>query len=216
MKVFVIGLGNLGTGVARKMDHLGHQVVALDVIEEKGRHLGSHFKGEFVIGSGMDQEILMNAGIRLCDSIVICTGSDEINAVIARVAKNVFHVPMVIARLYDARKAMIYRHLGIQVISSSNWGIERITELLTFSQFDAVYILGEGSLNLIRIEIPSGMSGEKVGTLNIVGEMQVVSITRRNHTFIPTLGTLLEPDDVLHISVTDAGIEKLKSMFGIT
>jgi trk system potassium uptake protein len=121
----------------------------------------------------------------------------------------------VVARLYDPRKADIYHRLGIQTISTTSWGIERASELLTYNHFDSVYEMGNGSVNLVCIQVPSLLVGHTVNDLTVLGEIHVVSITRNNKTFIPTLGTIFEARDILYISVIVSATDKLKSMLDL-
>jgi trk system potassium uptake protein TrkA len=215
MKVIVVGLGRMGTGLSLHLTKKGHQVTAIDTDPEAFDRLGKDFTGTKIIGFGFDRDVLANAKIDRADAVVACTESDEVNAVVARVAKNVYRVPRVIARLYDARKADIYRRLGIQTLSTTTWGIERATEILTYSQLDSVYEMGNGSVNLVRIEVPSLMVGKKVNDITVIGEINIVSISRNNKTFIPTLGTIMEAEDILYLSVNYTATDKLKAMFDL-
>lgn len=215
MKVIVVGLGRMGTGLSLNLVKKGHNVTVIDSDPESFEALGKDFPGFKVIGFGFDREVLLKAKIDKVDAVVSCTESDEVNAVIARIARNVYRVPRVIARLYDSRKAEIYRRLGIQTISTTSWGIERATEFLTYNQLDNVYEIGNGNVNLVRIEIPSLLVGRKVNDITAIGEIQVVSITRKNKTFIPTLGTILEAEDVIYISAATTATNKLKSMLDL-
>lgn len=215
MKVIVVGLGRMGAGLSLNLVKKGHNVTVIDSNPESFDVLGKEFPGLKVVGFGFDRDVLQKAKIDKVDAIVACTESDEVNAVIARVARNIYRVPRVIARLYDSRKAEIYKRLGIQTISTTSWGIERATELLTYNQLDNVYEFGNGSVNLVRIEIPSLLVGHKVNELTAIGEIQVISITRHNKTFIPTLGTLFEADDVVYISAAASATSKLKSMLDL-
>ncbi len=215
MKVIVVGLGRMGTGLSQSLIKKGHQVTVIDSNPEAFETLGKDFPGIRVTGFGFDRDVLNKARIDKVDAIVACTESDEINAVIARVARNIYRVPHVVARLYDARKAEIYRRLGIQTISTTTWGIERATELLTYSQLDTVYELGNGAVNIVRIEIPSLLVGHTVRELTAIGEINVISVSRSNKTFIPTGGTVFEAEDVIYILVTVSAIKKLKSMLDL-
>jgi len=215
MKVIVVGLGRMGLGLSQNLIKKGHNVTVIDSNPEALETLGDTFKGEKVLGFGFDRDVLTAARIDKVDAVVSCTESDEINAVIARVAKNVYRVPHVVARLYDTKKAEIYHRLGIQTISTTAWGIERATEFLTYNQLDSVYDIGNGTVNLVRIEVPSLMVGHQVNELTVLGEIHVVSISRSNKTFIPTLGTVLEAEDILYISVIVAATGKLKSMLDL-
>ena len=215
MKIIVVGLGRMGTGLSLNLAKKGHQVIVIDKDFEALDSLGKNFNGEKVEGSGFDKDTLNKAKIDRVDALVACTDSDEINAVIARMAKNIYRVPKVIARLYDPKKADIYRRLGIQTISTTSWGIERATEIITFNHLDSVYEMGIGMFNLVRIEIPSLLVGHMVNEITVLGEIQVVSINRAGKTFIPSYGSIFETEDVLYISVIVSATDKLKSMLDL-
>lgn len=215
MKVIVVGCGRMGTGLSLNLVKKGHQVTVVDSEPKAFENLGSNFPGKKVVGFGFDRDVLNEARIDQVDAIVSCTATDEVNAVVARIAKNIYRVPKVVARLYDPRKADIYHRLGIQIISTTTWGIERASEILTYNQLDSVYEIGNGNVNIVRIEVPLLLIGHIVNEINIIGEIQVIAISRNNKTFIPTTGTILEADDVLYISVINASASKLKSMLGI-
>lgn len=215
MKVIIVGLGRMGTGLSLNLTKKGHQVTVIDNDPEALEALGKNFTGTKVLGFGFDRDILTKAKIDKVDAVVACTESDEINAVIARVAKNVYRVPRVIARLYDSRKAEIYRRLGIQTISTTTWGIERASEILTYNQLDSVYEMGNGKINLVRIEVPPLMVGHTVKEITAVGEINVVSLNRGNKAFIPTLGTILEAEDIMYLAVNYTATDKLKSMLDL-
>jgi len=215
MKVIVVGLGRMGTGLSLNLAKKGHQVTVIDKDIEALDSLGKNFKGERVEGFGFDKEILNKAKIDRVDAVVACTDSDEVNAVIARMAKNIYRVPKVIARLYDPKKADIYRRLGIQTISTTAWGIERATEIITFNHLDSVYEMGNGMVNLVRIELPSLLVGHTVNEITVLGEIHVVSINRGGKTFIPSYGSIFEAEDILYISVIVSATDKLKSMLDL-
>jgi K+ transport systems, NAD-binding component len=215
MKVIVVGLGRMGTGLSLNLVKKGHQVTVIDSNPEAFNGLGKDFKGTKIVGFGFDRDVLNKAQIDKVDAVVSCTTSDEVNAVIARIARNIYRVPRVVARLYDSRSADIYHRLGIQAVSTTTWGIERATEMLTYNQLDSVYEMGNGHVNLVRIEIPSLLVGHTVNELTVIGEIQVVSISRNNKTFIPTRGTIFEAEDVLYMSVSVSAINKLKLMLAI-
>lgn len=216
MNVILVGCGRMGSGLSLNLLKKGHQVTVIDTNPESFEKLGKNFTGVKIVGVGFDRDVLSKAGIDQVDAIVACTESDEINAVIARIARNIYRVPRVIARLYDPRKANIYRRLGIQTISTTTWGIERATEIITYNQLDSVYEMGNGKVNLVRIEVPSLLVGHTVNDLMVIGEIHVVSINRKNKAFIPTAGTIFEAGDILYISVIVSATGKLKSMLGLS
>lgn len=215
MKVIIVGCGKLGSGLAQNFVRKGHRVTVIDSNPEAFELLGKDFNGETIVGIGFDRDVLEKAQIHLADAVVACSKSDEANALIGRIARNIYKVPRVISRLYDPRKAEIYRTLGIQTISTTTWGVERVTEMLSYNQLDSVLTIGDSDVEIVRIETPAPLIGKTVHELTAIGEFQVVAISRKNKTFLPTLGTVLQKHDVIYIAVLTASIKRLKSLLGL-
>lgn len=214
MKTIVIGCGRMGSGVARALDTAGHGVVVVDVDDTAFRRLGPAFGGERVVGVGFDHDVLARSGIRSADGLAALTGNDEVNAVTARVASRLFHVPRVIARLHDPRKAQIYRRLGVQVVAPIDWGIHRAADLLVFSDVGALLSLGSGQVDLVEAELPHLLAGRSIDELSAPGEVLPVAISRAGRTFIPTAGTTMLAGDIVHLAVVAASRERLRSLLG--
>jgi len=128
-------------------------------------------------------------------------------------AKQVFRVPHVAARVYDPRKADIYRRLGIQTISPVALGASRLAELLTFTHLDTESVLGTGEVEIVEVEVPNSYAGRVVNDINVPGEVQVVSITRTGKTFLPSSNTPLQDGDLLHITVIEEHRDRIAAMF---
>ena len=215
MKVIVVGCGKLGSGLALNLAGKGHEVTVIDSRPDSFEMLGKNFAGETIVGIEFDRDVLMQAKITHTDAVVACTNSDETNALIGRISRNVFRVPRVISRIYDPRKAEIYKTLGIQTISATTWGVHRVTELLSYSQLDSVLTLGENDVELLRIEIPALLVGKTVKELTAIGEAHVVAVKRDNQAFLPTLGTVLKQHDVVYITALSTAIPRLKKSLGL-
>lgn len=215
MKVIIVGCGKLGSGLARNLDKKGHLVTIIDTAPEVFEMLGIEFKGDTIVGIGFDRDILEEAKITKADAIVACTKSDETNALIGRISKNIYKVPRVISRLYDPRKAEIYKTLGIQTICTTTWGIERVTEMLSYNQLDSILSIGDSNVELVRIEVPALLEGKTVNELTLLGEVHVVAILRNNATFLPTMGARFLHGDEIYIAVLTASAKRLKSLLGL-
>lgn len=214
MHIIVVGAGHMGRGLARRLCRQGHDVTVLDQRREKLDELGDDFCGERVVGVGFDRNALAAAGVERASAVVACTSSDEANIVIARIARGTYRVPRVIARLYDIAKAEAYRRLGIQTISTTDWGIRHACELLAYQELDAVYEIGSGDVRLVRSDVPALLEGRPVREITAVGEVQVVAVSRNNETFVPTLGTVLEHGDVVYAAVAASASAKFAYMLG--
>jgi trk system potassium uptake protein TrkA len=214
MKVIIVGCGKMGSGLALELVKKGHRVTVVGTSMEEFSMLGIGFQGETIVGVGFDQQVLEQAGIKRADAIVACTKSDETNAVIGRISRNIYKVPRVISRLYDPRKAEIYRSLGIQTIATTSWGVKHAMELLSYDQLDGVTSLGNGDVDIIRVETTEMLVGKKIADLTVAGEFHVVAVSRQNQTFLQTLGTQLQKGDVVYFSVLGTSQKKLKHMLG--
>lgn len=216
MRMIIVGCGRNGSGLALALSNMGHDVTVIDSNAAAFKELGPNFKGETIEGIGFDQEVLKKAKIKKTDALAAFTSSDESNAVIARISREIYHVPKVVARLYDREKAEIYKRLGVQTLSSTAWGIQRAADLLCYSPLHTVYSLGNGDVELVEIETTPLMEGHKVSELSISGEVSIVSITRGNKTILPTMTTVLQKGDILHVAALMSSVGRLERLFGIS
>jgi len=214
MKIIVIGCGRLGAGLAQTLSRRGIAVTVVDREPDAFERLGASFRGETFTGGGFDREVLLKAGIERADGLAAVTAGDEVNVVAALIARQLFRVPRVVARLYDPRKAEVYRRLGLQTISHVTWGVSRIVELLCYSKLETIKSLGSGEVEIVEAEVPHLLVGRTVNDLTVVGEIHVVALTRRGRTFLPTSGSEFHEGDLIHIAVPVSSAERLKVMLG--
>jgi trk system potassium uptake protein TrkA len=215
MKVIIMGCGRVGEQTARMLVQDGHQVTVIDPDATALARLGPQFKGRTVQGVGFDRNVLIEAGIEHADAFAATSSMDNINIVAARIAHNIFRVPRVVARLFEPRRAEIYRRLGLITISSTTWGAERIRELLTHADLDTVMTFGRGEVVLITIDIPSHLAGRMVKHITMPGETNVVAITRQGQAIMPTLGTEFRAGDVIHIAVHVSAMDRVEALLGL-
>ncbi len=215
MKIVIMGCGRVGEQLARLMAKEGHDVSVIDYDPLALERLGPQFKGKRVRGVGFDREVLEEAGIQEADAFAATSNSDNANIIAARIARNVFSVPRVVTRLYDPLRAEIYRRLGLTTISSTTWGAERIRELLTHTDLDPMMTFGNGEVSIVSVETPPNLYGRMVKNLTVMGEINVISITRNGQAFIPISGTEFLPGDVIHLVVSATAMDRFKSLVGL-
>lgn len=215
MKVVIMGCGRVGEQLARLMADEGHRVTVIDYDPAALARLGPHFKGQTVSGVGFDRQVLIQAGIEQADAFAATSASDNVNIVAARIARNIFHVPRVVTRLYDPRSAEIYRRLGLITISSTTWGAERIRELLNFSELDPVMTFGSGEVCLLSIDLPPQLAGRMAKNLIIPNEITVAAITREGRAFIPTTGSEFRAGDIIHLVILASAMDRIKTLLGL-
>ena len=215
MKIIIIGCGRLGSGLAQTLNLRGHTITAVDNDPAAFERLGPGFKGQTIVGVGFDREVLLKASIKRADGLAAVTASDEVNLVAARMAGQFFQVPRVVARVYDPRKAEIYRRMGVQRLTPITWGINRIAELLTFFPLHPTLSLGRGDVDLVEVEISPPLVGRTVQEVIVTGEVHVVAISRGGQTFLPTLGTVFQAGDLLHCAILAASADRFKTLLGL-
>jgi trk system potassium uptake protein TrkA len=128
MKAIVIGCGRVGATVAIQLAASGWDVTAIDEKEDSLGRLGDSWTGGFVVGHGMDQQLLRDAGIEEADAVVVTTNGDNTNIVIAQVAQKHFQVPTVVTRILDPARAQFYAERGLRVVCPTSAAIETLVE----------------------------------------------------------------------------------------
>ena len=119
MKVVIVGCGRVGSMLARDLDASGHEVTIVDERVSAFNRLGDTYKGNMVVGTGIDESVLRRAGIEKADCFASLTNGDNRNIMAAQVAKVVFKVPRVITRIYDPIREETYREFGMETICST-------------------------------------------------------------------------------------------------
>jgi trk system potassium uptake protein len=215
MKIIIMGCGRVGSQVSQLLVRHGHEVTVIDHDANALARLGTEFKGKVVRGVGFDRSVLLEAGVETAEGFVAASASDNANIVAARIARNIFRVPRVVARLYDPVRAEVYQRLGLTTISSTAWGAERIVEVVTHADLDVLNVFSDGGTTMVRVESPARLNGHRVSQMNIPGEVAVTAITRSDHTFIPASGTEFQEGDVIYLAVIPSAMRRLEELLGI-
>jgi len=215
MRVIIMGCGTVGESLSHMLESSGHEVTVIDADPAALARLGAEFHGRKIQGIGFDREVLERAGIEQAEAFAATSPSDNVNIIAARIARNIFHVPRVVARLYDPRRAEIYRRLGLVTISMTTWGAERIHELLTHANMDPILSFGRGEVSLMALEIPPHLDGRQVKDLVVPGEIYVSVITRDGEAMLPSLGSELHSGDLVHLTVHHSAMDRLEALLGV-
>ena len=215
MKIIIMGCGRVGSQVSQLLVGHGHEVTVIDHDANALARLGAEFKGKIVRGLGFDRNVLIEAGVETAEGFIAASSSDNANIVAARIARNIFRVPRVVARLYDPVRAEVYQRLGLTTISSTAWGAERIVEVVTHADLDVLSVFSDGGTTLVRVESPARLNGHRVAQMNIPGEVSVTAISRNDHTFIPVSGTEFQEGDVIYLAVIPSAMLRLEELLGI-
>jgi trk system potassium uptake protein TrkA len=130
VKAIVIGCGRVGSSVARQLLSEGWDVTAIDEKEDALARLGEGWPGGFVVGHGMDVDVLRAAGIEEADAVVVSTDGDNTNLVIGQVAQKRFDNQCVVVRVLDPARAGFYEERGLRTVSPTSMAIDLLTDAL--------------------------------------------------------------------------------------
>ncbi len=118
--VVIVGCGRLGSLLANRLSGLGSSIVVIDRDERAFEDLSTEFSGFRVTGDAAELAVLRQARIDKAECVLAITSYDNLNVMVAQVARTVFGVPKVIARVSDPSREAVYREFGIETICPTN------------------------------------------------------------------------------------------------
>jgi trk system potassium uptake protein len=225
MRVIIMGCGRVGSALAAQLAGAatsrrssaaqfavdGHDVRVVDREERARALLPAAFPGGFVVGNGYNRAVLERAGITGADAFIAVTSGDNSNIVGARIAKEVYRVPMVVARIYDPRRAEIYRDLGIPTVASVRWTVSQIQQMLLHRYLTPERSFGNGETLLVREPVSAYLAGRAATEFDVDGEIRVVEVTRLGRSSVAGHATVLAEGDVLTVAVAAEALPRLRA-----
>ena len=124
----MIGCGRVGSSIARQLFSEGWDVTAVDEKEDALARLGEDWRGGFVLGHGMDVDVLRAAGIEDADAVVVSTDGDNTNIVIGQVLQKRYGIDMVVVRVLDPARAKLYADRGMNVVCPTQTAISELLD----------------------------------------------------------------------------------------
>lgn len=112
----IVGCGRLGSSLAEALSDAREDVIIIDRDKNAFRKLDSSFGGMTLAADATDMDVLEEAGIGRASNIVIVTNNDNVNIMIAQLAKENYKRDKVICRLYDPEREVVYKALNIRTI----------------------------------------------------------------------------------------------------
>jgi trk system potassium uptake protein len=208
MNAIVVGCGRVGSQLATMLSVEGHNVTVIDRDEDAFRRLGSTFNGVTVKGLGFDEEVLDEAGIRTADVFAAVTDLDNTNLMAAEVARKLFGVPHVVARLYNPQRERTYQQLDLDYVCGTTLVAERLLEKIEAGHGHHVQTLGD--VEVLEFRAGTGVANKHVSDIEIEHMFRVAVLSRGNVTFIPQPDTMLQPGDVIVGAVKEEGFTRIE------
>lgn len=119
-QVVIVGCGRLGSLLASDLSRIGSRVTIVDWDKSSFELLDIGFSGFQITGDAVELEVLKASGLEQADCLLTTTEKDTVNLMVAQVAKVLFSVPVVLARVYDPKREALYREFGVGTISPTS------------------------------------------------------------------------------------------------
>lgn len=214
MYVIIVGCGRVGSELAKLLSGEGHDVVVIDKTQEAFKRLGDTFNGLTMVGNGFDLALLKQVGIEKADAFCAVTDGDNTNLISAQVAKKIYSVPKVLARVYDPQRAHIYAALGLDIISGTMLFSAMLRDKIIESRFSS-YLIESKDLGVIEIEVKNELVGKTIQDINIPGDFIVAALRRMQGVVIPEPKTVLKDKDILMGVVKVSSLQEVREKFNL-
>ncbi len=212
MHIVIMGCGRVGASLARALEHRGHSVAVIDIVQDAFRRLGPEFQGKTVKGVGFDRQVLQRAGIERADGFAAVSSGDNSNILAARVVRETFEVHNVVARIYDQGRAEVYERLGIPSVATVRWAADQVLRRLLPSGSEPQWRDPSGSVRLIEVHVNSGWVGTSISALEIGARTRIPFVMRFGTGIVPTQSTVFQDGDLLYAAVTNERVAEVEDI----
>ncbi len=214
MHVVVVGCGRVGSGLATGLVDGGHTVSIIDKSATAFRRLPPSWAGEAIVGSGFDREMLDKAGADHAGALAAVTSGDNSNILTARIAREAYGIPNVVARIYDPRRAEIYQRLGIPTVATVTWTIDQVLRRLMPEAVVGEWTDSSGLMVLLERQLPESWAGKRLRDLGMVGRTRLIAVTRAGVPRLDTSELVGQEGDILHFAVLKDAVSELEHRLG--
>jgi trk system potassium uptake protein TrkA len=210
MHVIVVGCGRVGSGLAVALERDGHNVAIIDKNPDAFRkYLPEVWSGQRVRGFGFDRDHLEQAGIREAGALAAVTSGDNSNILAARIARETYEIPKVVARIYDPRRAIIYQRLGIPTVATVTWTTDQVMRRLFEDSASTEWAEPTGQVVLVERGLPPSWAGRRLSSLSNGATFRLVALTRAGQAQLPTDDLVGQEGDIVHLAVRKDSLDGL-------
>ena len=208
MNVIVVGCGRVGSQLAGLLSVEGHNVTVVDKESDAFRRLGTTFNGVTVRGTGFDEDVLVEAGVLECDSFAAVTDLDNTNLMAAEVARKIFGVKHVVARLYNPVRERTYQQLGLDYVCGTTLVAENLLDKIKSGHGHHISALGD--IEIVEFKVNREADARAVREIESDAGCRVVALSRGKTNLIPSGDTVLQAGDIVMAAVKEEAFTKLE------
>jgi len=196
----IVGAGRVGLDLARRLQERGLPVVLLEkdpLLFRESQRLG--IKG--LLGDGTDPDFLAMTGIYPEDVLILTAREDSVNLQIARLARDLFDVERIIARISDGTFAQQYKEMEIRAVDFSRQGTLAMENLILRPNVFDVLLQEESANEIQEVTLQNAsLSGKALSQIRLPGNSLILFIKRAGGTIIPHGKTRLYLEDIIALS----------------
>jgi trk system potassium uptake protein TrkA len=207
--VIVVGCGRVGSELAVNLERVGHTVAIIDKNRRAFRRVPESCQARRVVGFGFDRDHLEEAGVSEARALAAVTSGDNSNVLTARIARETYQIPNVVARIYDPRRAVIYQRLGIPTVATVTWTTDHVMRRLLPEQSATEWSDPTGTINLVERSLPPSWAGKNLSPLLTGERSRLVMVTRDGEARLASAELVGQEGDVLLLSVRRDSIDEL-------
>ena len=208
-----MGCGRVGSALAQTLEQQGHTVAVVDQDPTAFRRLSSGFNGLRVTGVGYDQDTLREAGIEEAGAFAAVSSGDNSNIIAARVAREMFGIENVAARIYDPRRAEVYQRLGIPTVATVRWTADQMLRRLLPAGAEPLWRDPTGGVQLAEVPASTSWIGHRTTELEEETGVRIAFLTRLGEAVLPTSQTVLQEGDLVHVMMRTADVARVEAAF---
>lgn len=213
MHIVIMGCGRVGAALARSVEEQGHTVAVIDRDPDAFRRLSTTGRAQRVTGMGFDRDTLSEAGIEQAGAFAAVSSGDNSNIIAARVAREMFGVENVVARIYDPRRAEVYQRLGIPTVATVRWTSHQMLRRLLPSGAEPLWRDPSGAVQLAEVPFSSSWVGEPVRRLQEESGARIAYLTRLGEPLLPDARTVLQDGDLVQVVLRTRDVGRIEAVF---
>jgi trk system potassium uptake protein TrkA len=166
MNILVVGCGKVGSRLASTLSREGHDVSIVDRDENSFELLDPDYSGFTTAGIPIDQDVLRRAGIENCDAVAAISQDDNVNIMVSQLAQEIFHVPKVLARIYDPKREDVFSHFGISTVCPTNLTVASVRSALIEPSKTQSIRIGSHIISYMTAKVPHHLIGKYTSDLD--------------------------------------------------
>lgn len=200
MHIIVIGCGKVGSKFAQVLSDEGHDVVIVDNDPKAFKEIDTGFNGITITGVPIDQDVLKKAGIETADALAAVTPDDNINIMACQVAKEIFKVPKVLARIYNPAREQVFHQFGLETICPTNITAEVIRSIILGEANISTHTIGNSTFLYKHEKVSGQYEGKKLGSIKIKENSRTFGVIRNGNFEFADPDIKLHKDDIIVIA----------------